>query len=78
MDYYLQKGDRVTAEWMETEPVALAGVQMKFGGTLKTVTGTVTHIRGDHPINPVEIDVCIKDDQGVENWVDVNYVKEKL
>lgn len=75
---WLTKGDRVTAEWMETKPVALAGVQMKLGGTLKTVTGTVTHIRGDHPTNPTSIGVCIKDDQDGEHWVDVNYIKEKL
>lgn len=78
MDYYLQKGDHVTAEWMETKPVALAGVQMKLGGTLKTVTGIVTHIRGDHPTNPTSIGVCIKDDQNTEHWIDVNYIKEKL
>jgi hypothetical protein len=76
MEHYLQKGDRVTAEWLETEPVALAGVQMKLGGTTKTVTGVVTHIRGDHPTEPTSIGIAILDDEGKEHWVDSNYIKE--
>ena len=38
MDNYLRKDDKVTATWID--------------GELKTVTGVVTHIHGDDPINP--------------------------
>jgi hypothetical protein len=74
---WLTKGDRVTANWIETKPVALAGVQMKLGGTTKSVSGVVTHIRGDHPINPTSIGVCIKDDKNLEHWVDLNHVTKE-
>ena len=70
----LVKGDKVKAEWLETKPVSLAGVQMKLSGTYKTVSGVVTHIRGDHPINPTSIGVCIMDAENVEHWVDLNHV----
>ena len=76
MDDYLTKGDKVTATWIDAEPKALSGVQMKVGGELKTVTGVVTHIRGDDPINPKVVKVAIEDDQGIEHWVDLNFVRK--
>jgi hypothetical protein len=75
MDDYLTKGDRVTATWIDTEPKSLSGVQMKLSGEFKTVTGVVTHIRCDHPINPTSVGVAIMDDEGVEHWVDLNHVR---
>jgi hypothetical protein len=76
MDDYLTKGDRVTATWIDAEPKALSGVQIKVSGEFKTVTGVVTHIRGDHPINPTSVGVAIMDDEGLEHWVDLNFVRK--
>lgn len=76
MDDYLTKGDKVTATWIDAEPKALSGVQMKLGGEVKTVTGVVTHICGDHPINSKIVKVTIIDDEGVEHEVDLNHVRK--
>jgi hypothetical protein len=56
------KGDRVRAQWFATHLTSLAGVQMKFGATIKDVVGTVRHIRGDHPIHPTEVRVYLDPD----------------
>lgn len=47
-----QKGDVVRAEWLETRPVALSGSRPKLGAREVSVSGTVRHIRGDHPTEP--------------------------
>lgn len=62
MDNYLRKGDKVTATWID--------------GEFKTVTGVVTHIHGDDPINPKVVKVAIEDVQGIEHWVDLNFVRK--
>lgn len=49
---------------------------MKLSGEIKIVTGVVTHIRGDHPINPKTVGVTIMDAEGVEHEVDLNHVRK--
>ena len=69
MNHVLKKGDRVRARWMAVKtdpPAALAGMQLKFEGRYKEVCGVVTHIRGDHPTEPVEVAVWIQPDEGPE------------
>jgi hypothetical protein len=56
------KGDRIRASWFAAHLTCLAGVQTKFGAVSKTVTGTVRHVRGDHPVSPTEIRVYIDPD----------------
>lgn len=47
-----------------------------MSGELKTVTGVVTHIHGDDLINPTSVRVAIMDDEGIEHWVDLNFVRK--
>lgn len=51
------KGTRIRAEWFQANkpPSSLSGMQLKFGVTKFAVTGTVRHVRGDHPTNPTEV-----------------------
>lgn len=60
------KGDRIRASWMAAHITCLAGVQTKFGATVKTVTGTVRHIRVDHPVAPTEMRLFIDPDEGYD------------
>lgn len=57
------KGDRVRAQWFSTHLSSLAGVQMKFGATVKEVVGTVRHIRVDHPTHPTSTRVYLDPDE---------------
>lgn len=67
---YLKKGDHVRARWFgDGKAVALAGVQMKFQVSEKTVEGTVTHIRGDHPVNPTKVEIWVQPDSGGDEVV---------
>lgn len=68
-DIYLTKGRRVTARWFDSKLVALAGNQLKVGATPREVTGIVTHIRGDHPSAPTQVDVHIQPDDGGDEVV---------
>jgi hypothetical protein len=45
----ITKGTRITAQWFQAHPVALAGVQPKVGAVGATVSGVVRHIRADRP-----------------------------
>lgn len=60
----LFKGDRIRSAWFATRLTCLAGVQTKFGATLKRVTGVVRHIRVDDPVTPTEIRIYIDPDDG--------------
>lgn len=59
------KGTRIRATWFEAKMVSLAGVQMKTEATLRTITGTVRHIRGDHPTNPTVRRLFVESDDGI-------------
>lgn len=72
---YVKKGDRVKATWIEASPVSLSGVMPKMGGTPKEVEGTVTHIRGDRPIDPTEIRIAVNDGEQ-EHWVKPEWIVE--
>lgn len=65
-DTYLQKGDWVSASWMQANdpPSCLAGMQMKIGAKGRSVSGTVTRILGDDPVNPKAIEIYVKPDDG--------------
>lgn len=50
---YVKNGDRIEARWFgDCKPAALAGMQMKVQATEMAVTGTIKHVRGDHPVSP--------------------------
>lgn len=48
------------------ESWSLAGMQMKVLIDQYTIEGVVTHIRGDRPVDPVEIGLWIRKDDGAE------------
>jgi hypothetical protein len=60
----ITKGMRISAMWMDAKPVALAGVQMKFGATQRSVTGKITHIYGDHPTRPTKYTIVVAPEDG--------------
>ncbi len=51
----LVKGDRVRARWFKAKVVCLSGVQMKLGANVVEVVGTIRHLRGDRPVDPVHV-----------------------
>lgn len=55
----IRKGDRIRAQWLATHLCALAGAQMKFGAHGRELTGTVRHVRGDHPVNPTVVKLYV-------------------
>lgn len=58
---YITKGTRVLAHWLgNAKAVSLAGAQMKLQVREFVVTGTVRHLRGDHPTEPTKIDLYIE------------------
>ena len=71
---FLKKGDRIRAQWFQATDACLAGMQPKVGATLIIVEGKVTHIRGDHPTNPIEIRVWVQPDEGDEVIVDPKHI----
>lgn len=69
------KGTRITASWFAATNGSVAGMQPKVTAVAKNVTGTVTHIRGDHPTQPTSIRLWVKpDDGGDEVLVDPKWV----
>lgn len=56
----LTKGMWVRAVVPHTQQVCLAGVQVKMGMRFEEVTGIVTEIRGDKPVNPTTVGVWIQ------------------
>lgn len=79
MSHNIVKGTRIRAEWFQASTVCLAGVQPKMGATACSVTGTVKHIRGDHPTNPTVIRLLVQPDAGGDLvTVDPNHVKAIL
>ena len=60
----IKKGTRIRARWFSANMACLAGSQPKFGATLHEVTGTVRHIRGDHPTEPKTIRLYVEADDG--------------
>lgn len=66
-DRLIQYGDTIRAKWFKASPLgsfSLAGNFMKFNATSHDVSGTVRHIRGDHPTEPTIIGVWIEHDSG--------------
>lgn len=53
------KDDLVTFNGIETRPVGLSGMQMKFGGTFFEITGRVAHVRGDHLTEPKSVGIWL-------------------
>ncbi len=55
---WIEKGTRVRARWFKPKELgtwSLTGFQMKLTGNFVEITGTVRHIRGDHPTEPKEV-----------------------
>lgn len=47
---WIEKGTRITARWMQANPMTcLAGAQPKVGATEHVVSGIVRHVRADSP-----------------------------
>lgn len=70
---------RIRAEWFSAYPTCLAGMQPKLGARLESVTGTVTHIYGDDPVSPTNIEVIVQpDDGGSEVTLKPAWIKEFL
>jgi len=51
MEFAVQKGSRIRAEWFDTDlfTASLAGVQLKTTGRPKSITGTIRHMRTNDP-----------------------------
>lgn len=63
---FVTKGDRIRARWFKPKPLgsySIAGFQPKLVGDLIEVTGTVRHVRGDHPTHPTVVRFYIDPDQ---------------
>jgi hypothetical protein len=58
----ITKGSHIEAQWIATRPTCLAGEQMKLEGQQVVVTGTVRHVRGNHPTNPTSVEIYIDPD----------------
>jgi len=74
------KGSRVKARWFAVpkswDRTSIAGMQMKLPATEMFAEGVVTHIRGDHPVNPTRIEIAIQQSDGTEVWVSSGAIVE--
>jgi hypothetical protein len=61
---YVAKGDWVRAEWLETTSGCLSGSQLKVAARSRSVSGTVRHVRGDHPTHPTSVRLFVEPDGG--------------
>jgi len=78
MTAQMNKGDRVRARWLDVQcedPVALAGMQLKFQATEKAVEGEVTHIRTNDPVGLSDCRVWIQPDEGPEIHVPLRAIE---
>jgi len=78
---YLTKGMRVRAQWLQvyTHLYSLAGAQAKVQAQAREVTGVVTHIRANAPVNWTSVHVWILPDAaGDEIELDISSVVEVL
>lgn len=79
--FNIKKGSRVRAHWYKANdpPSSLAGMQLKFGVTEQKVIGTITHIWGNHPMNPTKYEIAIQPDGGGPEVVVLpSWIKEVL
>lgn len=63
---HIEKGDWVSAEWLEPHEAGLSGSAIKFAAKTKTISGIVRHVRGDHPTRPTSIRLFVEPDGGGE------------
>jgi hypothetical protein len=63
--YNIVKGTRIRARWFDAKLVSLSGVMPKVEATMREVTGTVRHIRGDHPTHPTVTRLYVEADDGL-------------
>jgi hypothetical protein len=69
-DDYIKYGSRVLVKFFEAqEPgtYSIAGVQPKVVGRFVEFTGTVRHIRGNHPTSPTEVRLWVEPDGAGED-----------
>lgn len=67
--YVASKGDRVRARWLRSAALgtfSLAGAQVKLAASEIEVTGTVRHVRGDHPTDPSEVRLFLDCDRDAD------------
>ena len=69
MDHYIAKGMRIRAQWLEQTDGVVAGAQMKICAESRSITGTITHVRGNHPIEPTSIRIWVQPDDGSDEVV---------
>lgn len=70
MEATLQKGSRIRAEWFDAEPfkASLTGMQVKTTATVRSITGTVRHIRSnDEKFSPENATLFVESDDGSGN-----------
>lgn len=72
---FIQRGDYIEAEWFDAKIVGLAGVQMKLGATQHVAKGIVVSVRGDHPTNPTEVRLFVRQEDGETVAVNPDHVK---
>lgn len=66
-EHYIKKGDRVKARWFLAQKIgthSLAGCQVKVNASAQEVVGRVTHVYGDHPTQPKNIEIWVLLDAG--------------
>lgn len=62
---WLPKGARVRVRMLQAQPLgtySLAGQQMKVAARSFDFTGTVRHLRGDRPVNVLEVLLYVEPD----------------
>lgn len=66
---YISKGARVVVDFFKADPIgskSIAGCMVKTTATHVAFTGTVAHVRGDHPVTPTQVVVFVTPDAGYD------------
>lgn len=69
MNTYVTKGSRVAVGFFQADPIgskSIAGCMVKTTATRIAFTGTVAHVRGDHPTDPTKVVVFVTPDAGYD------------
>lgn len=71
-DRYARKDSRIRARWLASTPLgswSLPGCQPKTLVEEVVITGTVRHMRGDHPTAPTTVRLYVEPDGDVPAWL---------
>lgn len=64
MPFFVHKGDKIIAWWLESTNACLAGAQLKTGSKSHYVVGIVRHVRGNDPVNPTVVRLYVDVTEG--------------